>query len=132
MVFMKTKKHTFFASVSFAWRGIIHNFNHERHMRFHLYATLLATIFGLYFRLSLTEWLILFIFFALIPALELFNTAIEEICNTVRDQLKLDYQATKFPRDLAAGAVFWASIFAFMAGLLIFLPKIINLWLSFY
>ena len=128
---MKTKKHSFFTSFVFAWRGIIHNLLTERNMKFHFTILILATLLGLFFQIKTLEWLILIIFFALIPTFELFNSALEEICNLVRDQLHLDYPATKLPRDLAAGAVLWSSIFAFIAGLLIFLPKII-LFFKFY
>ena len=75
-------------------------------------------------QLTLNEWLILLVFFALIPSLELVNSAVEDTCNCLRDNLQLDYQATKLPRDLAAGAVLWASVFTALAGAIIFLPKI--------
>ena len=124
---MKTKKHSFFTSFIFAWRGILHNLFTERNMKFHFAALFLAGFMGIFFRIKLNEWLILLVFFALIPTLELYNSALEKTCNVIRDQLHLDYPATKLPRDLAAGAVLWSSIFAFITGLIIFLPKIVSL-----
>ncbi len=120
----KKTKASFIKGFDFAWQGIIWNFWNERNMRFHLIASVIALIFGLFFKISVTEWLILTIFFALIPALELVNSAVEATCDVLRDRLRLDYAATKLPRDLAAGAVLWAAIFAAIAGLIIFLPKI--------
>lgn len=128
---MKTKKHSFFTSFIFAWRGITHNLFTERNMKFHFAALIIATLLGLFFQIKAFEWLILIVFFALIPTFELFNSALEETCNIIRDQLHLNYSATKLPRDLAAGAVLWSSIFAFIAGVIIFLPKIV-LFLSHY
>lgn len=123
---MKTKKHGFFTSFIFAWRGILWNLLNERNMKFHFGAMVLASLAGLYFNISQGEWLVLFVFFALIPTCELINSAVEETCNALRDHMHLNYQATKLPRDLAAGAVLWSSFFAVLTGLAIFLPKIIG------
>ncbi len=112
------------SSFVYAWRGIVWNLAHERNMKIHLVSLLLCGYFGFLFQLTLNEWLILLVFFALIPSLELVNSAVEDTCNCLRDNLQLDYQATKLPRDLAAGAVLWASVFAALAGAIIFLPKI--------
>ncbi len=130
MKLMKTKKHGFFTSFIFAWRGIVWNLLNERNMKFHFAAMIIASLMAIYFQISTSEWLALIIFFALIPTAELINSAVEETCNTLRDSLHLGYQATKLPRDLAAGAVLWSSIFAGLTGICIFLPRIINLFLS--
>ena len=125
---MSTKTTTSFAkSVQVALDGVWWNIRHERNMRWHVLALVIITVAGFYFRISAGEWLALVVFFALIPALELLNSAIELTCDVVRDQLELDYAITRWPRDLAAGAVLWASGGAVAAGLIIFLPKIVAL-----
>ena len=122
----KKKKQTgFWKGFDFAWQGIVWNIWNERNMRIHLIILLVMTLMGVVFKIGLYEWLILLVFFALIPALELVNSAIESTCDILRDELKLDYKATKWPRDLAAGAVFWAAIGSILAGLMIFLPRIV-------
>ncbi len=126
------KKHNFFVSFVFAWRGIVWNIIHERNMRFHFITLLLASIFGFFFRITVVEWLILLLFFALVPTAELFNSAIEETNNTLRDRLHLDYPTTKNARDLAAGAVLWSSIFALITGIVIFAPHFINLFATLF
>lgn len=124
------KKPRLYLSFAVAFKGICWNYRHERNAFIHLCAIITASLLGWYLRISATEWLILCLFFALIPCLELINSALEQICNTVRDSLKLDYQATRLPRDLAAGAVLWASLLAALAGTIIFLPKIYYLFLT--
>ena len=52
---------------------------------------------------------------------ELFNTAIETLCNIVSPQFNIDIKKTK---DVSAGAVLVASFFAMAVGLIIFLPKL--------
>ena len=126
----KQKKKNFFFSALYAWRGIIWNVKNESHMDFHFLACVVVGLAAFWFKVSAAEWLTLFIFFALVPTLELINSAIEDLCNTVRDELKLNYQATKIPRDLAAGAVLWTSIMALIAGMIIFVPKIVILFIK--
>lgn len=124
------KKPRLYLSFTAAFKGIWWNYRHERNAFIHLCAIVITSFLGWYLRISLPEWLILCLFFALIPCLELVNSALEQICNTVRDTLKLNYEATRLPRDLAAGAVLWACLLAVLAGLIIFLPKIYYLFLT--
>ena len=112
------------SSFRVAFAGIDWNLRHEGHMIFHVVAIFTVIAAGLFFRLSSNEWLTLIIFFALVPSLELVNSAVECTCDIVRDKLKLDYQATRLPRDLAAGAVLWASLAAVIAALIIFGPRL--------
>lgn len=122
----KKKQGKFLKGFTFAWAGIIDNIWSERNMRIHVIAAGVVTLLGLLLGISGTEWLVLLIFFALIPALELVNSAVESTCDVVRDELHLSYGATKKPRDYAAGAVLWAAIFAAVAGIIIFVPKIVR------
>ncbi len=124
----KKKKTSFIKGFDFAWQGILWNALNERNMRIHLFVTILVLVLGMIFQLALIEWLILLFFIALIPALELVNSAIESTCDVLRDELKLNYKATKLPRDLAAGAVLWATIFAIFTGIVIFLPYMLLLF----
>lgn len=127
----KKKKATFVKGFDFAWQGILWNALNERNMRIHLFISILVLIFGVFFHLPLIEWLFLIFFIALIPALELVNSAIESTCDVLRDELKLSYGATKLPRDLAAGAVLWATIFALFTGLVIFVPQFLSFFYGF-
>ena len=125
---MSTKETTSFAkSVQVALAGVWWNIRHERNMRLHLLALVMVAALGFYFHLSAGEWLVIVVFFALVPAVELLNSAVELTCDIVRDQLELDYAVTRWPRDLAAGAVLWASGGAVVAGLIVFVPKVMAL-----
>jgi undecaprenol kinase len=123
----KAQRSSFWKGFVYAWRGIVWNVVQERNMMVHLIVLVLTVLAGLFFSISATEWLILLLFFALVPALELVNSAVESTCDIVRDELKLAYPRTKLPRDLAAGAVLWVAVFAVIAGLVIFIPHLIIL-----
>ncbi len=119
---LKLKK--FIMSFVNAGKGIISGFM-ERNMRVHGLATGLVFILGSWLKLNKEEWLIILLLIASIWSAELANTAIEELANIVRDELKLSYEATRRARDTAAGAVLILAIVAVIIALLIFAPKII-------
>ena len=125
--YINRHKPPFRQSFGHAWDGICWTVLHERTLQIHLLATIVVTMAGLILRLTAGEWLALLIFFTLVPTIELINTAIEIMCNIMRDELHLDYAATKLPRDMLAGAVLYSTIGAVIAGLVIFLPKICTL-----
>ena len=75
---------------------------------------------SIYVRLSLNEWFICLLLFALVFSLELINTAIE---NTVDLVTTKKNKKAKLAKDAAAGAVLIAAIFASIIGIIIFLPK---------
>lgn len=116
----------FLLGFSYAVQGIMAGFE-GRNFRLHTLAALGVMLLGLWLGLTLTEWWTIFILFALVLGAELFNSAIEELANTLRDNANLPYRATQKTRDLAAGAVLIISIFAAIIGWSILWPK---LWLQ--
>ncbi|MBD3250013.1 MAG: diacylglycerol kinase family protein [Candidatus Pacebacteria bacterium] len=116
----------FFRAFPFAFRGILSGFK-ERNMKFHGIAAVIVWLTGALIGLDRLEWFVIYILIALVWAAELFNTAIEELANIVRDEFDLDWQATKRARDTAAGAVLVLSIMAAFLGGGIFLVRLIEL-----
>jgi undecaprenol kinase len=112
-------------SFTYAAQGIIDMVS-ERNMRVHIAAAVLIVFSAIFFRVTLTEWFIILILISLVFALEMINTAVEDLANIVRDELKLDYAATRKARDVAAGAVFVVAIIAALVGITIFLPYILT------
>ena len=96
----------------------------ERNTKVHLTSFILAIFLGAYFNITQYEWLTLFIVSAGVFSLELVNTAIEEVCDRLRDDLGLSYESTRKARDVAAGAVLAMSLLALLCGFVIFLPRI--------
>ena len=100
----------------------------ERNVKIHLVITIFVLITSLLLKISRLEFIIILILIALVISAELFNTAIEEICDTITASLKLHYVDTTFPRDLAAGGVLVVASIAALVGLLIFIPKLLTLF----
>ena len=107
-------------SFKYASEGIITTIKEERNMFIHFLIAIIVVITGIYVRLSLNEWLICLLLFALVFSLELINTAIE---NTVDLVTTKKNKKAKLAKDAAAGAVLIAAIFASIIGIIIFLPK---------
>lgn len=119
------KKNPLYKSFGYAFQGISNTIRTERNIKIHCAAAMLVTIFGIWLQISKTEWMICFILFELILALELMNTAVEatvDLCTEDRRPL------AKKAKDAAAGAVLLAAIFAAVIGLMIFIPRLLGVF----
>ena len=110
---MKNKK--ILKSFKYAFNGIITSFKTEKNMKFHIVMMVLVIIAGTLLKISKIEWIICVILFALVISAELINTAIET------------NEKAKIAKDVAAGAVLVNAIGSTIIGLIIFIPKIINI-----
>ena len=122
----KWKNRDFLSSLEFALTGIITAFKDEANMKKHLVSGILVIIAGLIFQVSATEWLFLLLSIFLVITFEIVNSAIENVVD-----LASDYHFSmlaKHAKDMAAGAVLFFSIYAALTGMIIFLPKIWNLF----
>lgn len=121
------ENHSLKNSLSLAFSGIWQAVKTERNIKIELGFALAVTLAGFFFGISRAEWLALVIIIFAVLSAEIFNSAIEAVCNLVRDEDHLNYQATKLVRDLAAGAVLFLSLGSIVIGLVIFLPYISKL-----
>jgi len=120
---MKPPKSSLYQSFSCAITGIINTIKSESSFKIHIAAALLTIAMGLFFRLTANEWLWIVLSIALVMAVELINTSIESLANMVSPEF---HPLIKKTKDAAAGAVFIAALFAFISGLIIFIPKLIE------
>lgn len=113
-------------SFIFATQGILSALQ-ERNMKVHVMGLALVLFLGIWLRISHLEWIIILILSGLVISAEMVNTAVEELSNIVRDELKLSYGATKRARDVAAGAVLVLAFVSAVIGLSIFIPRIMSI-----
>ncbi len=111
-------------SFKYAFEGILTTVKSEMNMKIHLFVMILVIIAGVILKLSATEWKLCIILFSLVIAGELFNTAIEAAVDMVMPEF---HPKAKIAKDAAAGGVLVLAIGAAIIGLMIFIPKIINL-----
>ncbi|GET33711.1 undecaprenol kinase [Prolixibacter bellariivorans] len=105
-----------------AGRGLRLLAANEVHFRIHLFAFVLVMLAGWWVGLSTTEWLIIVIVSGLVFSAEAFNSVMERLCDFVSPEY---HARIKDIKDMSAAAVTLAAITAFVAGLIIFIPKII-------
>lgn len=120
---MKTNQ-SLLKSLGNAFAGIGYFFTHERNGQIHLAVTLVVITAGLAFKIATAEWLLILLCIALVIGLEMFNSAIEKLCDMVQPN---QHPTIKIIKDVSAAAVLWATIISVIIGLIIFLPKAIQL-----
>lgn len=123
-ILKKQGRSSFAESVGHALDGLEYTINHERNFKIELAFAMLVTILSFILKVSLIEWTILVLIISMVLALEMINTAIERCVDLVTKDYK---ELAKLAKDIAAGAVLIMSMFSVVIGIIIFLPKIINL-----
>ena len=122
---MKNKK--LINSFKYAFSGIISAFKTECNMKIHVSVMILVILCGIIFKLETGEWIVCICLFALVIGGELFNTAIEIVVDLAMPKIN---DKAKKSKDIAAGGVFVLAIGSAIIGLIIFIPKIINLFIG--
>ena len=109
-------------SVSSAWRGIHIMFRSQHNVWIHTLVLGLVVFGGIFFHITLFEWVLIIFSAGLVFTVEAINTAIEIDMDLTSPQYHPFARDTK---DVAAGAVLIASIVATAIGIIIFLPRIL-------
>lgn len=108
-------------SFGFAFKGIAVLFKTQANARIHGAAILVVTFAGYFFKINSTEWCFVIASFAVVLAAEALNTAIEFVVDLVSPQYN---SLAGKAKDVAAAAVLFTAIGAFLIGGIIFIPKI--------
>lgn len=111
-------------SFTYAFDGLKYAFKYEQNILVHTLATILVIIAGIFFKISLTEWLVLALIIGLVIATELINTSIEATIDLITKEV---HPLAKVAKDTAAAAVLVFGLTAIVIGCIIFLPKILVL-----
>lgn len=112
-------------SFGYAGEGLRLCYKTQLNFRVHLLVLVAVTIGGFVINISNTEWLFIIVCSMLVLALELLNTALEHLCDTVTKDFN---PAIKIIKDVSAAAVLVCAAGSVLTGLIIFLPKIISLF----
>lgn len=120
-----TKKKNFVANrikgVGYALKGAILLLRTEASIKIQFVIALLVTAAGFYFEISAMEWAVQILAMGLVMSIEGVNTAIEALADFIHPE---QHSKIGLIKDVAAGAVFIASVSALIVGLIIYLPQI--------
>jgi diacylglycerol kinase len=115
----------FFKSFKYCYEGMKYSFYHEQNIMVMIVIAIIVLIMGLVFPISYVERLVILLLIAMVLSLEMINTAIETAIDLVT--LK-ENKLAKVAKDSASAAVGIMSMFSLIIGLLIFIPRIIELF----
>jgi len=108
-------------SVGYAFKGAVLLLKTEASIKIQFVIALFVTIIGFVLNISTNEWIVQCLAIGMVISVEAINTAIEEIADFIHPE---QHKKIGFIKDIAAGAVFIASIFASIIGFIIYIPKI--------
>lgn len=111
----------FFRSFGYALNGLLQLIRHERNFQIHVVAFTGVLALGIFFRISSMEWVMIFLISVLVMGLEAINTAIEQLCDLYSTEAN---ERIKKIKDVAAGAVLIAAVFAVCIAVVVFLPYV--------
>ena len=112
----------FFDALFNSFQGILHFFQNERNGKIQLSIAAVVIATAAILGISAAEWLAVLICVAMVISMEMLNSALEQLCDKVESGY---HPVIKTVKDVAAGAVLFASIISVAIGVIIFLPKLL-------
>lgn len=112
-------------SFVFAFKGFIWMARTQWNFKFHLAATLMTIIAGVYFDIKAWEWVSIVISIGLVWMAEALNTSIEFLLDKIHPEHDMLIGKAK---DLAATSVLIGAMVALLTGLIVFVPYFTALW----
>ena len=108
-------------SVGYAFKGMLLLLKTDASIQIQFCIAIIVTITGFVLNITSTEWIMQCFAIGLVMSVEGVNTAIEAIADFIHPE---HHEKIGFIKDIAAGAVFIASIAATIIGLIIYIPKL--------
>ncbi|RMG04272.1 MAG: phosphatase PAP2 family protein [Nitrospirae bacterium] len=108
-------------SANNAIEGIIHAAKTQRHVRYHLYSASTVLIVSFILGVTKTEFLIIAILALLVILAEMLNSAMENMVDLLSPEIR---EKARIIKDISAGAVLISAFGAAIAGYIILMPYI--------
>jgi len=109
-------------SFHFAFNGLYRFFSNQHNAIIHAVATLAVIMLSAAIHLPPQKWLFIVFAIGLVWMAELFNTAIEQLCDMVCPQ---QHPTIKFIKDVSAAAVLVTALVAMITACIIFIPALL-------
>ena len=116
----KNKNPTLLESFNSAFNGFLYILKNERNLKVHIVIGILVILTGLFFKISLNDFLILLLLITLVISAEVFNTAIEMILDLIEENRSSQIKVIK---DISASSVLVVSTLSAVCGYLIFVKN---------
>lgn len=120
----KWKNPNFFQSLKNALNGIKEIIKTGRNIKIQIVFAIFAVVMGIVLKINNIEALILVLTIFFVIVSEFMNTAIEMLADLYSTEYN---EKIKILKDIGAGAVALSTIASVIVGIIMFLPKILNL-----
>ena len=114
----------YWKSFNHAIDGIIYCVKYEHNMVIIITAIIIVTILGFILKISSSEWLFVITMYGTISASEYINSAVEAAIDLTTQEI---HPLAKIAKDTASSATLVLCLTSVIGGLIIFVPKIIEL-----
>ena len=114
----------FYRSLNQAWRGLLHTWRTQGHMKVHVVAGISVLFFAWWWQVSRVEWLMLIVAIGCVIGSEVMNSALEIVVDMVQPDF---HPLAGMAKDVAAGTVLVTTIQAIAIGLIVFFPRLFSL-----
>lgn len=118
-----SKNRTYFDSFRYALKGLQTVFQEERNMRTHVIFGTIVFLFTLFLPMTRLDWLWIIVSIFMVLVMEIWNTVVENLVDLVTEEF---HPIAKKVKDMAAAAVMLTTVFSVIVGLIILLPKLID------
>ncbi|CAM4195333.1 diacylglycerol kinase family protein [Erysipelothrix inopinata] len=105
-----------------AIQGIIAGLRFDKSIKIQFVFAILSIVFFSFFRITTNEWLFVLSAIFLVLITEFLNSAIEDVCDLVEKKYDLHVKEVK---DIAAGAVLLAALYAVVVAVIIVVGRFI-------
>jgi diacylglycerol kinase len=122
---MPIKLRRLLQSFKYAFKGIVYSFKEEQNIKIHFFIAVIVIFLAVYFRVSALEAAALVVVVALVVIAELVNTVLERVVDIIKPRM---HPYAKNIKDMQAAVVLTATIASVVVGLIVFLPKILELF----
>ena len=113
------------SSIKNSFNGLKAAYKNEQSVYIHLVCTIILLLLSFLLEISLTQWLIIIAIIGLTLVVELLNTAIESTVDLVTKEF---HPLAKIAKDTASAAEFVLTLTSTIIALMIFIPKIMELF----
>lgn len=115
----------FIQSLIDALQGILSAFYREKNMKLHLISAIIALSASFYFKVERLEFLFVLTAIILVFIAEMFNTALEAAVDLETEEF---HPLARLAKNVAAGAVLCAALFALLVGYFVFAGRLTDLF----
>lgn len=119
------ERQSFLQALVNAGRGFAFGVRHERNVQIDCAFAAFAIALGCFFRIAAEQWLAVVVCIGMVLSLELVNTALEALTDLASPEF---HPLAGRAKDCAAGACLVASACAFVVGVVIFAPRVLELF----